>query len=140
MTRLSWPLQQALFARLAGDDAVFALCGGRVTDEPLPRPLEGPAVEIGEESVTPWDTSTDRGAEHVVTLGIVGPVHGFSDLKVLAAAVCDAVEAGLLLTRGRLVSTRLLSATARRTADGARRIDLRFRIVVEDDAQQGDNG
>lgn len=140
MTGLSWPLQQALFARLSGDDAVFALCGGRVSDEPLSVPLQGPAVVIGEESVSPWDTATDRGAEHVVTVAVLGPVSGFSALKTLAAAVCDAIEPGFPLAQGRLVSSRLLKATARRAADGARRIDLRFRIVIEDDAQQGDDG
>lgn len=140
MSRLSWPLQQALFERLAGDDAVFALCGGRVTDEPLRGPLPGPAVVIGEETVSPWDTATDRGAEHVVAVALMGPVNGFAALKTLAAAVCEAVESDLPLAAGRLVSSRLINATARRTTDGARRIDLRFRIVVEDNAQLEDDG
>jgi hypothetical protein len=130
----SWPLQQALFAALTADPAVQALADGRVFDA-APHADEGgaagPCVLIGDETVEPWSTATDRGAEHVVTLSAVGPERGFGPVKRLAGAVCDAALGPLAPSRGRVVNSSFLGARAVRTQTG-RRIDMRFRIVIEE--------
>lgn len=137
MTLLSWPLQQALFVALTTAPAVTEIVGTRVLDEPLrPGPLpSGPSILIGDEAVTPWSTATESGAEHRIEIALVAQDHGFGLLKQLAAAVVDTVLGPLPLKGGRVVSTGLIAARTRReTALHLRRIDLTFRVVLEDDA------
>lgn len=137
MSLLSWPLQQALFAALSSAPAVTAIVGSRVLDEPLPAGMrpDGPSILLGDEAVRPWATATETGAEHRVEIALVGREHGFGPLKRLAAAVADCVLGPLPLDGGRVVNAVLIGARTRReTASQVRRIDLTFRIVVEDDA------
>ena len=130
----SWPLQQALCAALAADPVVQAEAEGRVFDA-APHADEGgaggPYVLIGDETVAPWSTATDRGAEHALTLSVVGPDTGFGPVKRLAGAVCDVVLGPLAPSRGRVVNASFLGAKAQRTPTG-RRIDLRLRFVIEE--------
>jgi hypothetical protein len=135
----SWPLQKALFAALAADPAVGALAGPRIWDEADAAAVAaaggGACVILGEETVEPWSTADDDGAAHVVTVAVVADGGGFGALKRLAGAVCDVALAPLALERGRVVSSRFLGGAARREAKGrSRRIELRFRIVVEEQA------
>jgi hypothetical protein len=136
MRGFSWPLQRALVETLRADPAVAAIAGERVLDEPLSETgLAGPAVMLGDETVTPWATATEQGAEHRVEISVVGQDHGFSRLKPLADAVCAVVLGPLPLERGRIVNVGFLAARARRDAiRHLRRIDMSFRIVIEDDA------
>lgn len=134
---LAWPLQRALFALLSGDPAVTAETGGRIHDA-APDRSEGPAglhVLIGEERAADWSTATDAGAEHRVTISVVAEGEGYGPAKRAAAAICDAIAPeALSLERGRVVTARFLAArTARERKGAVRRIDLTFRIVVEDD-------
>ena len=134
---LSWPLQEGLFALISGDPACDALLSGRVYDaaphlggeEP-----DGVYVTLGDEQTSDWSTASDAGAIHLVSMSIHSPGHGFAVAKQAAAAVCDAVLAGgLTLSRGRLVNARFVDARTRRAeADAHRRIDLRFRLTLED--------
>jgi hypothetical protein len=133
----SWPLQKALFAALAADPAVGALAGARIWDEGDAAAVlaagGGPCVILGDETVEPWSTASDEGAAHVVTISALSEAGGFSALKRLAGAVCDVALAPLTLERGRVVSSRFLGGRTRREEKGrARRVELRFRIVVED--------
>jgi hypothetical protein len=133
----SWPLQKALFETLAGDPAVAALAGGRVWDEGDAAAVvaadDGPCVILGDETVEPWSTATDEGSAHVVTIAVVAEAGGFGALKRLAGAVCDVILAPMTLERGRVVSSRFVGGRTRREEKGrARRVELRFRIVVED--------
>lgn len=129
----AWPLQQALYAALTADPAVQALAGGRVLDAAPHADEAGLSahVLIGEETVEPWSTATDDGAAHVVTLSVAGPEQGFGALKRLAGAVSAAALGPLAPSRGRIVDARFLGAKAQRTA-GWRRVDLRFRYLIED--------
>ena len=135
-----WPLQQGLHAALTAHAGVSAIAGGRVHDEPPHRDAgtsdgDAPYVLIGEESAAPWSTASDEGAAHEIAISAVATEPGFATVKRLAGAICDAVLAPFALPRGRVVSARLLSArTARARRGSTRRIDMRFRIAIEDDA------
>ncbi len=135
----SWPLQQALFAALTADPEIAALAGGRVWDEAgMPGPAgagDGPWVLIGDETVVPWSTATEIGAEHVLRIDVVGPAPGFAALKRVAAAVCAVATGPLALARGRIAGAGFLGGRTLREDKGRlRRIALRFRIVVEETA------
>jgi hypothetical protein len=132
----AWPLQQALFAALRAHPDIAAMAGGRVHDEP-PHGAEGaladgPIVILGDESVEPWGTATDAGAAHAVQIAVVSAERGFGPLKRLAGAVCDVALGPLSLSRGRVVNQSFLGGRTSRAEGGLRRIDLRFRIAVED--------
>jgi hypothetical protein len=133
----SWHLQRAVFAALSADPALREVAGGRVYDEP-PHGAElgpgtGPYVLIGEERVEPWSTAPDRGAIHELRATVVAAPGGFGAAKQAAAAVSDRLLGALPLARGRVVNSGFLGGRALRAGDGRRRIELRFRIVVEDD-------
>lgn len=136
MRGFSWPLQRALVSALLADPVVAEIAGGQVLDEPLSEAApRGPAVMLGDETVTPWATATDQGAEHRIEIVVVGQEHGFARLKPLADAVCAVVLGPLVLERGRIVNAAFLAARTRRDAvRHLRRIEMTFRIVIEDDA------
>jgi hypothetical protein len=133
----SWALQRAVFAALSSDPALAEAAGGRVYDEP-PHGADlgsdaAPYVLIGEERVEPWSTATDRGAAHAIRVTVVAGPGGFGAAKRAAGAVCDRLLGALPFEGGRVVNASFLGGRALRAGDGRRRIELRFRIVVEDD-------
>ncbi len=135
---LAWPLQEAIYAALNADPGVVAVLGDRIYDAPPPfsgpAEAEAPYVTLGDERAEDWSTATDAGAVHTVTLSVHAPRHGFGVAKQAAGAVSDALlGAALTLSRGRVVNVRFIEALSARAEDGQlRRIDLRFRVVLED--------
>jgi len=135
---LSWPLQQGIFQLLSTDAQVAALTGGRIYDAPLHQAAEvdpeGVYVTLGDEAVRDWSTATDHGAAHLVSIAVQAPRHGFAEAKQVASAVSDAMLNGMIpLSRGRVVLARFVDARTRRQDNGGlRRIEMRFRILVED--------
>ncbi len=133
---LAWPLQRAVYHRLATDLAVSALVGDRIHDAPPPEtaPGTGPYLTLGDETAKDWSTQTDRGAEHVIAITVHAPAEGFAEAKRVAAAVSDALLRGeLALDRGHLVCIGFLGAETRRAEGGRlRQIALRFRVLLED--------
>lgn len=135
---LSWPLQQAVYQLLAGTPGVTALAGDRIYDAPLPPAAEaepaGLYVTLGDERVEDWSTTTDRGAAHLLTIAVHAPRRGFGEAKELAGAISDALLGGeLSLSRGRAVLIHFAGArTRRQEGDALRRIEVRFRVTVED--------
>lgn len=144
---LSLPLQKALFAWLSADAALLAALGGpRLYDAPPhadgdAAPGPGPYLLLGDESVTPWFDQTQDGADHLLRFRVVSFAAGFSEAKTIAGALSDALAGPPpTLERGRIVRIQFLGAEARRGGAGgggadrvARRIDLRFRAILEDD-------
>lgn len=137
---LSWPLQQALFARLSDDADLTGLIGdGKVFDAPPhrdgPDATAAPYVLLGDETLTPWFDKTSNGAAHDLVISVVSGADGFQEAKRAAGAVSDALAAPApTLSRGRIVRVHFLGAAARREVGGVRRrVDLRYRIIVEDD-------
>ncbi|MBP1805510.1 DUF3168 domain-containing protein [Rubellimicrobium aerolatum] len=133
---LSRAVQAALYQRLATDAPLRALVGDAVHDQLPPGLPPSLYVALGPETVRDRSDQTGRGSEHDVTLSVVSDGAGFADAKAAASAVCDALlGADLTLTRGRVVFLRFLRAQASRRDNGdTRRIDLIFRLRVEDDA------
>lgn len=135
---LSWPLQQAVYQLLSADAALAALVGTRIYDATVPlseeAEPEGLYLTIGDERVEDWSTSTDRGAAHMLTIAVHAPRRGFAEAKQAAGAVSDALLGGTLsLSRGRAVLVRFAGARTRRAEnDALRRIEMRFRVTVED--------
>mgnify|MGYP000061783306 CR=1 FL=1 len=134
---LSGELQGAIYGALSGDLALAALVGAEIYDAPLPiggaLPL-GEHVTLGEEVVKPFGSATSSGGVHDFDVVVHSTANGFAAAKVVAAAV-DAVlvDANLPLAGGHLVSLRFVKAKAKRgIAPELRRIEMRFRAVVED--------
>ena len=134
---LAWPLQEGIYQCLTGDAAVSALVGSRIYDAALPKDAEpepdGVYLTLGDEVTRDWSTATDQGAAHLVTVSVHAPRHGFSDAKIAAGAVSDALlNTPVGMSRGRVVLISFVDARTRRTGSALRRIDLRFRVITED--------
>lgn len=123
-------LQSAVFARLAGFPA---LAGVSILDAVPPGITPPSFVLIGPEVAVDRSDKSGAGAEHRFDISVVSDATGFLSVKTIAAAVSDAlVDAGLVLSTGRLVSLYFQRAVARRLKEGeTRRIDLTFHARVE---------
>ncbi|MDJ1007531.1 MAG: DUF3168 domain-containing protein [Paracoccaceae bacterium] len=128
-------LQAAVFQRLQTDTDLLGLVGPAVFDTLPGGTLPDLYVVLGHEEAKDLSSATHGGAVHRFVVSVVAATGGFKNAKDTAAAVSDAlVDAGLSLDRGRLVSLRFQRAKARRARAGsARRIDLTFQAIVEDD-------
>jgi hypothetical protein len=128
-------LQEAVYGRLAADDALRALVGPAIYDAVPPGTPPGTFVVVGPEEVADRSDATGAVVEHRLQISVISALAGFHQAKEVAAAVSDALLAAPIpdLRRGRVVGTWFQRATAMRMRQGgARRIDLFFRILVED--------
>lgn len=131
---LSGPLQAAIYQTLQSDSGLTALIGDAVYDH-VPAGQEPPLfVTLGTEDVRDRSTKDGAMAEHRFTVSVISAGEGFEAAKAVARAVSDAlVDAVPSLTRGRVVTCRFLRARSGRVRGReARRIDLTFRAIVED--------
>ncbi|WP_151720390.1 DUF3168 domain-containing protein [Gemmobacter serpentinus] len=121
---LQGAIYQRLVAQLPGVAIHDALPAGGGT---------GSFVLLGPEEALDASDGSGGGAEHRLVISVISDAEGFLQAKAIAVQVSDAlVNAGLTLSRGRLVYLRFLRAQARRLEAGsARRIDLRFVARVE---------
>lgn len=125
----SWALQQGLYAALNAASAVTVL--GSVHDE-VPVRAEGDFVALGEETVRRRGIGADVLHTHDVTLVVQSRAGGFARAKALAGAVTGALEGSTLSVAGaRVVDLQFERARARRSRGGLRRIELRYRIILE---------
>jgi hypothetical protein len=128
-------LQQAVYGRLASDDTLRDLVGQEIYDAIPPGTPPGTFVLVGPEEAVDRSDATARGAEHRLQISVVSSAAGFQRAKEVAAAISDAM---LLrpypqLGRGSVVGIWFQRANAARMRrEGARRIDLSFRVLVED--------
>ncbi|MDZ4093312.1 MAG: DUF3168 domain-containing protein [Paracoccaceae bacterium] len=122
-------LQAAVYQKL-----VAAAIGVPVFDALPSGAGTGTFVLLGPEDVLDTSDKTGGGAEHRFVVSVISDAAGFQAAKTTAGAISDAlVDAGLVLSRGRLVGLGFVRAVARRLDQGAsRRIDLTFRARVED--------
>ncbi len=135
---LSLPLQQAVFTALGGSAALAAFVADRIYDAPPhgddPLSDEGPYLTIGDEKVEAWSSADQGGAAHEIDISVHTQNQGFAEAKEIGGVVSDIVE-GMSgpLTRGRIVLARFIAARTKRTGQGGgRRVDLRFRFLIED--------
>ena len=137
---LAWPLQKAVFERLSADPAVSAAVGGRIHDgAPQQKAAgadEGLYLILGDDQAVDWSSAERAGAGHLVGISVIAPKRSFAEAKAVAGAISDVLlGAPLALERGQAVLVSFQSArTKREERDTLRRIDLRFRVLVEDTA------
>lgn len=132
---LAAPLQEAVYARIAGAPEVRALAGDAVFDAVPPGTPPGTFVVVGPEEVQDRSDASGAGAEHRLRIVVVSAAAGFQRAKELAGAVSEAMLRTPLpeLRRGRVVGLWFQRAVATRVrSTGARRIELVFRVRVED--------
>ncbi|MDO5528356.1 MAG: DUF3168 domain-containing protein [Paracoccus sp. (in: a-proteobacteria)] len=129
-------LQGAVYARLRSDEAIAELLGDRVYDAvPVPAPA-GLHIALGPEEMQDASDATGRASRHDFVVSVIAGRErdsGFAAAKQVAAAVCDAMEAGdLALGSAHLAGLWFLRARARRAENGAgRRVDLTFRALLD---------
>ncbi|MCL5775588.1 DUF3168 domain-containing protein [Limibaculum sp. FT325] len=74
---LAWPLQKAVYERLAADPAVAAATGGRIHDgapqERTPGAEEGIYLILGDDQASDWSSAERAGAGHLVGVSVVAP-------------------------------------------------------------------
>lgn len=134
---LSASMQAALFETLVTDPALSALIGDAVydatpaTDGSVPM---GEYLTIGTGDIRPFDTATSAGGVHDFDVTVHSASEGFSKAKLVAAAVGQALsDAALPIAGGTTVALRFVRARAKRgAAPELRRIELRFRAVLEE--------
>lgn len=130
---LSGPLQEAIYGALSSDPELANLVGANIYDAVPTGNLPETYVSIGRERVTDASDQTGQGALHRLEISVITTAPGFANAKQVAGAVSDVLhDAGLILSRGRLVYLRFERAQARRIdANSGREIALRFRARVE---------
>ena len=96
-----WPLQQALHAALAGDASLQALLGNpaRVFDR-VAQDSAFPYLVIGEDTTGPFDTKTEDGMEHRLTIHTWSRYRGLKETKQIMAAVTAALDGQSLSVTG----------------------------------------
>lgn len=129
-------LQEAAYQALTGSVELGALVEGRVFDAAPhgdgPESASRIYVLLGDERARPWGAQGLMGAEHELEIAVVCPEESFAAAKAAAAAVSDAMLGPMpALSRGRIATSVFAGARTRRTRDGGRRIELRFRYRVE---------
>ena len=128
-------LQAAIYARLSTDAAVQPLVGNAIHDAVPPGTPPGTFIVVGPEEVLDRSDATAAAAEHRLKISVVSNASGFQHAKEVAGAVSDALLRRPVppLARGRVVGLWFHRAEATRVrSTGARRIDLTFRVLVED--------
>jgi hypothetical protein len=134
MSSASWALQQAVFATLSMSDDIKENVGDppRLFDA-VPRSSAFPYIVVGEDGESNWDTATEAGGEHALTVHIWSRAGGRKEIKLAAEAVRGCLDgASLALDGHALVDLRFLSAAFVRETDGETfRAALKFRAVTE---------
>nr|WP_246374929.1 DUF3168 domain-containing protein [Pseudochelatococcus contaminans] len=126
-------MREAIVARLAGDEALVGLLGGkRLYDEP-PRGIGGVYAVLSDTRSRDWSTGSDSGCEQDFAISVWAHAGGARS-ALLAAARIEALlhDTPLTLDGHRLVNLRVTSAETRRDERANRsRTVLRLRAVTE---------
>jgi len=131
---VSAALQEAVYQHLSSDPAVVSAVGSNVFDALPAGALPPLYVVLGPEMVRDQSDKTGAGALHEMVVSVVSDAAGFSQAKIAAGAVSDAlIDTALPLTRGTLIAMQFYKATAARVGTGdIRQINLIFRARVAD--------
>jgi hypothetical protein len=123
---LSDVLQSAMYARLSGDAALAMIVGAHIYDAVPAGPVPDLYVLLGEEAVKDASDKSGAGAVHDVLISVMSTADSFLTLKEAATAIWAALDsAEVVLTEGRVVGLWFRSSTAKRSAAGQRKIDLK---------------
>lgn len=127
-------LQAAIYQHLQSDSLVDGLVGDAIFDAAPTGLAPDTYVVLGTEDARDRSSKTHIAAAHDFTISVVTDAASFHTAKTVASAICDAlVDADLTLSRGRLIGLSFQRARAAWASGGEqRKIDLRFRALVED--------
>ena len=129
-------LSAALIVALRADAGLQPLLGGRVYDEPPPRP-DYPYLHLGRMQSRPWGGASGadeaEGVETVVTLTCVSRFGGAEEAKAVNGAVRACLhDAAPTLVDSRVVTLRCTYADVFRAADWRSTYGVvRLRVVTE---------
>lgn len=133
MASASWALQKAIHQTLTTSPAVLAALGGPHVWDHVPRGASHPYVTFGISTERDWDTGSEPGAEHIVTLRIWSKAAGRREAEAVAEAVRNELhDQALALDGHRLVNLRHEITDVRRDAGEELYLGvLRLRAVTE---------
>ncbi len=136
MTSAGWEMQKALYQRLASDTQLIALLGGAKIYDDVPRGVALPYVTIGESTIRNWDTGSENGHEHLVTVTAWTRANGAREAHAILAVIEGLLHnASLTLSGHHLINCRHELSEVRREGDGeTTRGIVRLRAVTEPDA------
>ena len=132
---LSEALQVVVFQTLVGDAALTAIVGSSIFDAEPAGAIPDIYVSLGVETVRDRSTKSGLAAAHDLVVSVVTTAAGFKEAKAAAGIISDAlVGAKPPLSRGGVCGIWFVRARARRVrTQDTRRIDLTFRVLVEDE-------
>jgi hypothetical protein len=132
MSSASWALQSAVFAALSADVTVQSLLSARIFDA-VPRDAGFPYAVLGDGKETNWDTATEKGSEHELSITVWSRNGGHKEAKSVADAIRFVLNGATLSLSGHaLVDLRFLDCEHARDSDGETySATLRFRAVTE---------
>lgn len=112
-------LQEAMLARLRDDAALTNMLGGQKVFGRPPRRTAPPYVVFGDPETRAWNTFTETGHEHRLTLHVYSEHGGRKQAYEIIARLDELLDdAPLPLTDHHLVNLRCVFWTALRAADG----------------------
>lgn len=126
-------LQFVVYQTLLVHQPLTALVGTNIFDAVPTGTIAETYILVGEDKAVDRSDLTGQLARHDLTIQIVSSANGYSDAKRVAGAVCDALEAiQINLSTDNVRQVQFRSAHARRdTGAGERRIDLKYRALVD---------
>lgn len=134
MSSATWALQKALFTTLSQSASVKSQLGdpARLYDE-VPRNALMPYLTFTEDRQSDWNTQTEPGSEHLITLHVWSRAKGRKDVKLCADAVIESLrDATPALSGHSLVNLTFRGADFLRQSDGQTYLArLRFRAITE---------
>jgi hypothetical protein len=130
-----WQLQKAVYAALGGNAALAALlpAGAAAILDFVPPETAFPYIILGDVSTAPFSTAEGDGAEAFLTLETYSRGAGMKEIKLLTAAVHDALhDADLAVAGHHTVLCRNVSTDIARDGDGETRVARqRFHVILE---------
>src|ERR1700744_5899967 len=103
MTGASFSLQAAIFAALSPDSTLQSLIGARLFDD-VPQAPAFPYAVIGDDAETNWDTATEAGSEHIVSIDVWSQGGGHKESKTIADAVRAVLDGAALSPSGQTLT------------------------------------
>jgi hypothetical protein len=129
-----WPVQKAIYARLAADEPLMALVSGVYDEVPEKVPADKPYVAFAEITEKDISSHDRRAFEVMVVLNVWGLYRGFAkNAQVLAELDRVLHRAPLVVEGWELISIARLADGVRRPADpNIRQGQARFRVWVQE--------
>lgn len=119
MANASWALQKSIHDKLSTDTTITSLLGGQRVFDDVPRGATFPYITFGHSTARDWDTGSDSGDEHILTLHVWSRGPGRREAQNIVGAMKAALHDQTINLLGhRLINLRQEFADARRDPDG----------------------